>query len=108
MTSSGTKPTLLQAARGLWRVTGQVQGVGFRPFVYRLASQHHLTGFVLNDTTGVVIEAQGPPEALDSFACDLVNQQPALAVIDRVVRTALPPSHRPPSRCTASSLSMTR
>ena len=41
------------------RVGGVVQGVGFRPFVYGLAQRHALTGFVLNDGTGVVIEAEG-------------------------------------------------
>ncbi|MGE5608267.1 MAG: carbamoyltransferase HypF [Bacillota bacterium] len=90
MLPSGTKPTVSQAARNQWRVTGQVQGVGFRPFVYRLAQQHHLTGFVCNDTRGVIIEAQGLPDRLDSFACDLADQKPTLAVIDRIIRTALP------------------
>ncbi|CAN5700431.1 hypothetical protein BH18ACT13_BH18ACT13_03730 [soil metagenome] len=39
------------------RVTGVVQGVGFRPFVYALALRHSLAGFVLNDAEGVLIEA---------------------------------------------------
>ena len=42
------------------RLQGAIQGVGFRPFVYRLASQMKLTGFVSNSTQGVVIEAEGP------------------------------------------------
>jgi hydrogenase maturation protein HypF len=47
------------------RVTGTVQGVGFRPFVYRSAVELGLSGFVANDSKGVVIEAEGPPERLD-------------------------------------------
>ena len=38
------------------RITGLIQGVGFRPFVYRLAEEIGLNGYVLNDTTGVLIE----------------------------------------------------
>ena len=49
-------------------VRGIVQGVGFRPFVYRLAQQLGLTGWVRNDTAGVSIEVDGTAEALDAFA----------------------------------------
>jgi hydrogenase maturation protein HypF len=42
------------------RVTGTVQGVGFRPFVYRTALELGLAGHVLNDEHGVVVEAEGP------------------------------------------------
>jgi hydrogenase maturation protein HypF len=45
------------------RVTGVVQGVGFRPFVYAAATELAVTGFVGNDAAGVTIEAQGPPAA---------------------------------------------
>ena len=41
------------------RITGVVQGVGFRPFVHGLASRHELGGFVLNDGSGVLVEAEG-------------------------------------------------
>ena len=47
------------------RVRGIVQGVGFRPFIYRLAKEHNLTGYVLNDSEGVLIETQG--EQLEQF-----------------------------------------
>ena len=49
------------------RIGGQVQGVGFRPFVYRLASECTLGGFVLNDSSGVLIEAQGAAAAVERF-----------------------------------------
>ena len=44
------------------RITGVVQGVGFRPFVYGLAQRYGLTGFVGNDSNGVFVEVQGTPE----------------------------------------------
>ena len=54
--------------RRAFRVSGIVQGVGFRPFVYRLAQSHGLGGWVLNDSAGVGIEAEGAAAALDAFA----------------------------------------
>ena len=54
-------------------VKGVVQGVGFRPFVYGLASRLHLKGWVLNTTSGVVIEVEGPSPALNTFLQDLVG-----------------------------------
>ena len=56
---------------------GVVQGVGFRPFVYRLAREHGLGGYVLNDGDGVVIEVEGAE--LDAFADELVSRAPSLA-----------------------------
>jgi len=70
------------AARRLrLRVRGLVQGVGFRPHVWRLAMRDDLTGFALNDQDGVLIEVQG---AVDTFASDLVALAPPLARIDSV------------------------
>ena len=63
------------------RVTGTVQGVGFRPFVHRLARRSGLTGAVGNDDRGVWCEVQGPEAALDSFADALRRQAPPLARI---------------------------
>ncbi len=63
-------------------ISGQVQGVGFRPFVYRLALRHGLAGFVRNDPEGVVIEAQGAVEALDLFTLALKGELPPLARIE--------------------------
>ncbi|MCQ3979484.1 MAG: carbamoyltransferase HypF [Anaerolineae bacterium] len=71
-------------------VTGVVQGVGFRPFVYGLAARHGLTGFVGNHSGGVFIEVEGPEAELAAFQRDLVNQAPPLAHIERVVVEARP------------------
>jgi len=63
-------------------ITGIVQGVGFRPFVYGLAVRYALTGWVRNTSAGVDIEVDGKPEALDSFANSLKSEFPPLARID--------------------------
>ena len=76
--------------RRRWRVDGRVQGVGFRPFVYRLASEYHLSGWVQNDPAGVVIEAQGEARDLDGFAHDLRGQLPSVAVIENLVAEDVP------------------
>jgi hydrogenase maturation protein HypF len=65
-------------------VEGIVQGVGFRPFVYGLARKNGLSGFVLNDTAGVTIEAEGEPPALECFLTHLREQPPPLARIESV------------------------
>ncbi len=64
------------------RVRGQVQGVGFRPFVFRLARELQLTGWVRNDSAGVLIEAQGEACALDTLIRRLKSDAPPLARID--------------------------
>ena len=71
-------------ARRRLRVTGVVQGVGFRPFVYRLAKQHDLAGWVRNTSTGVEIEVEGSAAMLDSFAAALRAEAPALARLDAI------------------------
>ena len=71
-------------ARSRIRVTGIVQGVGFRPFVHALAAEFGLAGFVGNDETGVLIEAEGPPAALSGFVAALRERPPALAVVTGV------------------------
>jgi hydrogenase maturation protein HypF len=65
-------------------VRGRVQGVGFRPFVWRLAMDAGLKGHVLNDGAGVTIAAWGTHEALDQLLQDLKKQPPLLAVIEEV------------------------
>jgi hydrogenase maturation protein HypF len=72
-------------------VRGVVQGVGFRPFVYRLALEEGLAGFIGNDTDGVTIEIEGPRASLDSFLTRLRSDAPPLSRIDSVsVREAKP------------------
>jgi hydrogenase maturation protein HypF len=66
------------------RVEGTVQGVGFRPFAYRLAHRLELAGFVLNDSSGVVIEIEGTAAASDEFNARLRREAPPLAVLERV------------------------
>ena len=48
-------------------ITGVVQGVGFRPFIYSLASRYNLLGWVRNTSAGVDIQLDGPPQALQDF-----------------------------------------
>ncbi len=75
--------------RRRWRIRGVVQGVGFRPFVYGLATRQGLGGFVLNDGEGVVVEAEGEPGALDTFASALQAEAPSLARVDSVTAEAV-------------------
>jgi hydrogenase maturation protein HypF len=63
------------------QIRGTVQGVGFRPFVYQLAQEFHLAGFVLNTTDGVLIEAEGTDASLTGFLHALVNNPPPLAEV---------------------------
>ncbi len=71
------------------RVTGIVQGVGFRPHVWRLANELNLTGNVINDSQGVVIRVWGNPEKIDCFIGKLKTNSPPLARIDKIKRTPL-------------------
>lgn len=67
-----------------------MQGVGFRPFVFRLAHELGLVGWVRNTPAGVVIEAEGSPEALTLLCERLEREAPPLAVIDFVHREDVP------------------
>ncbi|HEX2980854.1 MAG TPA: carbamoyltransferase HypF, partial [Anaerolineaceae bacterium] len=72
-------------------IRGIVQGVGFRPFVFNLAAEHHLTGWVRNSSRGVEIEVNGPQEAVEAFVIALRRQAPPLARIDTFeVQTVAP------------------
>ena len=62
-------------------VTGAVQGVGFRPFVYRLAEEAGLSGYVLNDTSGVMIEVEGEKQELDRFLIHVDREKPVISKI---------------------------
>lgn len=66
------------------RVRGVVQGVGFRPFVFRLAQAHALAGWVENDGDGVEIHIEGDEPALDKFVRSLSAQPPPAASIDAI------------------------
>ena len=66
-------------------VRGVVQGVGFRPFVYRLATEEGLAGSIGNDTDGVTIEVEGPAPNIATFLERLRREAPPLARIDSVV-----------------------
>jgi len=77
--------------RRQFRVTGQVQGVGFRPFVHRLAVVLRLMGFVRNDSRGVTVEVQGPAEAVAEFAERLRTELPPAAAISALEVCDLPP-----------------
>jgi hydrogenase maturation protein HypF len=72
-------------------IEGVVQGVGFRPFVYRLAKRFRLAGWARNDPRGVVVEVEGSAEAIGGFREALVAQPPPRAHLDSV-RTAWVPS----------------
>src|SRR6201997_3480274 len=60
---------------------GAVQGVGFRPFVYRLATEMALTGWVLNSASGLVVEVEGPEDALRRFEERIERERPAVSVV---------------------------
>ena len=112
-------PTRASAAA---QVRGVVQGVGFRPFVYRLATEAEVAGFVGNDTEGVFAEVEGAPAALDDLLrrvrdrgttpgrvdaveCDLVARDPgpAFASCPAGTGTAASRSSRPTPRCATTA-----
>ncbi|HEX3691220.1 MAG TPA: carbamoyltransferase HypF [Solirubrobacteraceae bacterium] len=74
------------------RVRGTVQGVGFRPYVYRLAGELGLGGFVFNDAQGVVVEVEGADATVAAFVARLGPEAPPLAVVEEVVCEARPQS----------------
>jgi hydrogenase maturation protein HypF len=77
-------------ARVRIRVDGIVQGVGFRPFVHSLAGRIMLSGFVRNDSRGVVIEVEGARDRLYEFIGKLQSEAPPLAAIERIESLAIP------------------
>ncbi|MEE6140219.1 carbamoyltransferase HypF [Mycobacterium sp. 050128] len=83
----GTAPVASHRRR--YTVTGVVQGVGFRPFVHRVATDLGLDGFVGNDASAVFIEVQGTAPAVAEFSHRLVTEAPPLAVITDVSCTVL-------------------
>ncbi|MEP6659548.1 MAG: carbamoyltransferase HypF [Acidimicrobiales bacterium] len=81
-------------ARTRVRVTGTVQGVGFRPFVYRHAVSLGLTGFVLNDSAGVLIEVEGDDGGIAELTRLLADDPPPLARVATIECEAIVPSRR--------------
>jgi len=73
-------------------VRGAVQGVGFRPFVFRLAGELALPGWVLNDARGVFIEVEGPRETLERFRERILSERPPRAIVQQVESAWLPPA----------------
>src|SRR4030042_34479 len=73
-------------------VRGVVQGVGFRPFVFQLASKHGLKGWVCNTSGDVKIEVQGDNRDLERFISELRHNAPPLAHIENVSVTYHPPA----------------
>ncbi|MGH3193026.1 MAG: acylphosphatase, partial [Streptosporangiaceae bacterium] len=80
-----------QRIRTAVRVEGVVQGVGFRPFVYSLATSLGLGGLVGNDADGVFAEVEGDPALVEEFLAGLASNAPPLARIERVTTSALRP-----------------
>jgi hydrogenase maturation protein HypF len=76
------------------RVEGVVQGVGFRPFVHRLAGELDLDGFVRNDERGVLLEVEGEPARVGRFLSQLRSEPPPLAVVERVLAEDVEPQGR--------------
>ena len=65
-------------------IKGVVQGVGFRPHVYKLASAHSISGWVKNDASGVTVEAEGPAGKLEHFIRDISRLKPPASRVDSV------------------------
>ena len=82
-------PDAIRKIRRVVRVRGVVQGVGFRPFVYRIAVEGHLAGHVSNDTAGVTIEIEGAESAVATFLERLKAEAPPISRIDSIEFDAL-------------------
>ncbi|HEV7534524.1 MAG TPA: carbamoyltransferase HypF, partial [Acidimicrobiia bacterium] len=84
-----TAPAAGGRVRTRVRVEGIVQGVGFRPYVFGLATRLDLAGFVGNDARGVFLEIEGPEAAVGEFLRVLESEPPPLAMIERVTARAV-------------------
>jgi hydrogenase maturation protein HypF len=73
-------------------IRGAVQGVGFRPFVYRLATELGLPGWVINSSAGVVIEVEGEPGLLDRFLLRVGREHPPRAIVQGLESSFLEPA----------------
>jgi hydrogenase maturation protein HypF len=77
--AGGFNPQWILLERRKIQITGAVQGVGFRPFIFNLASRLGVTGYVANTSQGVTIEAQADSNILDQFVKSIISQRPRLA-----------------------------
>lgn len=98
-------PAAVTVERRRIRVTGTVQGVGFRPFVYREALVLDLAGWVANDCAGVLIEVEGPSAAIEALGRALVERPPARARVDRIHSQPVDATHEPGFRIIATTAS---
>src|ERR1700712_5366421 len=87
------------------RVDGTVQGVGYRPFVYRLAHELGVSGWVLNDERGVLVEVEGSSGAVDALVRRLRTDAPPLADVRDVTSADVPATGVPGFEIVASSRS---
>ncbi len=85
-------PAPTQIVRRRIRVRGVVQGVGYRPFVFRLAEQEKLAGWVSNDSEGVLAEVEGDLEHIERLVTKLEKEWPPLARVDAVESVAIEPA----------------
>jgi len=76
--------TVAVSVRRRLTITGTVQGVGFRPFIWRLARRHGLDGWVANRPGGVTIDLQGAAAAIDALLADVRREPPPLATVERI------------------------
>src|SRR6185312_13793 len=90
-TGSGQTERVTSTVRAAIRVEGVVQGVGFRPFVYSLATRLGLAGWVGNDSGGVFAEVEGPAESVRDFLESVRRDAPPLARVDRVTAEPMTP-----------------
>lgn len=88
MSQTDSSPT-----RVLMTICGCVQGVGFRPFIYRLAHEHKLTGSISNTCTGVKIDVQGAKDAISAFQHDIIQKKPRGAAITEFFMHQAPLCH---------------
>ena len=73
------------------RISGLVQGVGFRPFVHRMAVRHELAGWVLNSSGAVEIHVEGGTDAIERFIADVRSDAPVLTRIEALATEWVPP-----------------
>jgi len=98
----GTIPSMRERLR--LELRGHVQGVGFRPFVHRLAGALGLDGFVSNDARGVAIEVEGAPEVLQRFQERLAAEKPASATLLGIETSRIPVTGHPGFRIRSSAV----